>query len=90
MKREKNSHYRIINGELVAKKSFDTENEAIESARFLNTKQNIPFKIVAYKCNLCGKWHVGNNGKKLFDDDRKKYQQKVNIMNLSKKMKKKK
>jgi hypothetical protein len=38
MKREKNSHYRIVNGELVAKKSFDTENEAIESARFLNTK----------------------------------------------------
>ena len=40
MKRQKNSHYKLVNGELVPKRSFDNENEAIEVARFLNTKEN--------------------------------------------------
>ena len=87
MKRQKNSHYKIVNNKLVDKKSYNTQDEAIEVARFLNTKQNIPYKIVAYKCDLCGKWHIGNNGKKLFDDDRKSYQQKVEIMSWVKKIK---
>lgn len=82
MKREKNSHYKIVNGKLIVKKTFDTENEAIETARFLNTKQNTTHKIVAYKCDTCGKWHVGNNGKRLFNDVRKKYQEKIKNMKL--------
>ena len=90
MKREKSSHYKIVNGEWVEKRSFDTESEAIETACFYNAKQNLPYKMVAYKCDLCGKWHIGKNGKRLFDGERKKYSQKFKIMNLVKKMKNKK
>ena len=79
MKRQKNSHYKLVNGELVPKRSFDNENEAIEVARFLNTKENANYKIVVYKCDLCGKWHIGHNGKKLFNDDKNKYKEKLHI-----------
>ena len=85
--RQRNSHYKIINGEFVEKKVFNTENEAIEFARFLNSKPNVIHKMVAYKCNMCGKWHIGNNGKTLFDNERDKYKQKINIFKLVKKIK---
>ena len=87
MKRQKNSHYKLVNGELLPKRSFDNENEAIEVARFLNTKENANYKIVVYKCDLCGKWHIGHNGKKLFNDDKNKYKEKLSIFNFVKKIK---
>jgi hypothetical protein len=87
VKRSKNTHYKIINGEFIEKKSFENENEAIEFARFLNTKPNIIYKVIAYKCDLCGKWHVGKGKKRLFSDDRKKYNDLIKINDLIKKIK---
>ena len=36
-KRNERSHYKIVNGNLIEKKSFDSEYEALKMARFLNT-----------------------------------------------------
>lgn len=72
-KRGNRSHYKIINGELTPKQGYNTEKEAIEMARFLNSKPNVIHKMVAYKCSLCGKWHIGNNGRILTDKDKEKY-----------------
>ena len=41
----------------------------------------------SYKCDLCGKWHIGHNGKKLFNDDKNKYKEKLSIFNFVKKIK---
>lgn len=50
-------------------------------ARFLNTKENIIHKMVAYKCSKCGKWHVGSNSTVLTDEDRKHYKDMLYIEN---------
>jgi len=71
-KRTIRSHYKFENGVLVPKKSYDTEEEALTVARFLNTRPNIIHKMVAYKCFKCDKWHVGSNGRTLSDEDREK------------------
>lgn len=72
------SHYKIgPNGCLEEKKSFDTEQEALKVARFLNTRDNIIHKMVAYKCVKCGKWHVGSNNTVLDDKERKKNREKL-------------
>ena len=77
-KRSTRSHYKIgPNGVLEEKKSFDTEQEALKMARFLNTKENIIHKMVAYKCVKCGKWHVGSNNTVLTDEERKKNKKKL-------------
>lgn len=72
------SHYKIgINGEYEEKKSYETEKEALKVARFLNTRENIIHKMVAYKCVKCGKWHVGSNNTVLDEEERKKYKKKL-------------
>jgi DNA-directed RNA polymerase subunit RPC12/RpoP len=77
-KRSIRSHYKIgPNGVLEEKKSFDTEQEALKMARFLNTKENIIHKMVAYKCAKCGKWHVGSNNTVLDEAERKKNKEKL-------------
>ena len=77
-KRNYRSHYKIgINGVLEEKKSFETESEALKVARFLNTKEDIIHKMVAYKCEKCGKWHVGSNNTVLDEEERKKYKKKL-------------
>lgn len=77
-KRNYRSHYKIgINGVLEEKKSFETESEALKVARFLNTREDIIHKMVAYKCEKCGKWHVGSNNTVLTEEDRKKYKKKL-------------
>lgn len=77
-KRSTRSHYKIgPNGVLEEKKSFDTEQEALKMARFLNTKDNIIHKMVAYKCVKCGKWHVGSNHTVLTDKDKIEYKKKL-------------
>ena len=70
-KRQRNSHYKFgINRELVPKQAFKTEEEALRMARFLNTKDNVIHKMCAYKCLVCGKWHIGKTGKELTEKDR--------------------
>ena len=77
-KRSARSHYKIGPNEVLEeKKSFDTEQEALKMARFLNTKENVIHKMVAYKCIKCGKWHVGSGGKILTDKDRKEAKEKL-------------
>ena len=77
-KRNYRSHYKIgVNGVLEEKKSFETEEEALKVARFLNTKEDIIHKMVAYKCEKCGKWHVGSNNTVLTDGEREKYKKKL-------------
>ena len=77
LKRNSRSHYKCINGELVPKKSYETEQEALTMARFLNSKDNVIHKMVVYKCSKCGKWHIGNNGHLLSKEDREKYKNKL-------------
>ena len=77
-KRGVRSHYKVENGQLVEKVSYDTEEQALTVARFLNTKDNIFHKMVAYKCSKCDKWHVGSNGRLLTDEDREKAKKKLN------------
>jgi hypothetical protein len=71
--RKKFSHFKIEGGKMPPKKGYNTEIEAINIARFLNTKENIIHKMVAYKCPTCGKYHVGKNGTELTDEDREHY-----------------
>jgi hypothetical protein len=66
-----------VNNELIPKKSYNTEQEAVTLTRFLNSKENVIHKMVAYKCSKCGKWHIGNNGNLLTDDDREYYGEKL-------------
>lgn len=72
------SHYKIgPNQVLIPKKAFDTEMDALTTARFLNTKEDIIHKMIAYKCIVCGKWHVGGNGRLLTDEDRREAREKL-------------
>jgi hypothetical protein len=72
-KRNSRSHFKIELGVLKPKKSYETEKEALKIARFLNTQENIIHKMIAYKCSTCGKWHIGNNGSELTEEDRIHY-----------------
>jgi hypothetical protein len=41
------------------KKSYDTDNEAIRVAKFINEKNpDTNTKLVAYKCSNCRKYHL--------------------------------
>ena len=69
-KRTIRSHYKVEGNKLVPKKSYDTEMDALTTARFLNTCENILHKMVAYKCSKCDKWHVGSTNRLLTEEDR--------------------
>lgn len=60
----------------VKKRTYETDKEAIEAARILNTKENRIQKVVTYKCPKCFKWHVGRNGNELTEKDKKHYKEK--------------
>lgn len=49
-------------------------------ARFLNTKENVMHKMVAYKCSKCNKWHIGSNSTVLTDDIRSQQKEKLKGM----------
>ena len=53
----------IENGLIVEKNktAYDTDKEAITAARKMNLKGKQIHKAVAYKCKVCGKWHIGRN-----------------------------
>ena len=46
-----------------SKIKFDTLDQAISHAKKVNSKDYIINKVVAYKCNVCFKYHVGRNKK---------------------------
>lgn len=63
------------NGEKVmkSKQKYETDKEAIEEARKLNCFPESIHKAVAYKCNTCGKWHVGRTNKELTEKEKSHY-----------------
>lgn len=77
MERTTRSHYKVLNGELIPKQAYNSENEALNVARFLNSKDNVIHKMVAYKCIKCNKWHIGSNGRELTNEDREKARMKL-------------
>lgn len=71
--RKYRSHTKWNGKEFVPKKSYETEKEAINVARYMNTQEHIIHKMVAYKCAECGKWHIGRNSTELSNEDREHY-----------------
>lgn len=55
------------------KKSFDTLDEAIEVAKYINSQDHVIHKVVSYKCKKCMKYHIGRNGKELTGKQRDKF-----------------
>ena len=55
------------------KKKFNTLDDAIAQAKIINSGDFIIHKVVAYKCKLCLKYHLGRNGKELTDKQHQKY-----------------
>lgn len=71
------SHYDELGNPVYMKKvAYETDKEAIEAARKMNTNPRQIHKAVAYKCPLCFKWHVGRNHTVLTDKDKAKYKRK--------------
>ncbi len=59
------------------KKAYDTLDEAIEVAKFINSQDHVIHKVVSYKCKKCFKYHVGRNGKELKEKERDKNKTKI-------------
>jgi len=57
--------YKTIQGNLIYKTKLKTDMEAINEAKRLNNKPQIFHKVVAYKCSICGYYHVGKSHKLL-------------------------
>jgi len=62
-----------MNPILKPKLKFNTLDGAIEHAKYVNSKEHIIHKVVAYKCKKCFKYHVGRNGKELTEKERIKF-----------------
>lgn len=83
---DKNQHYTLdyILGDdgkkLKPKKGYDSEKEAIITAMKINIKESSIHKIVAYKCSVCGKWHLGHNKTILSSSDKNKIKEKLNFI----------
>jgi hypothetical protein len=71
---------RIESGEMIQrpKKKFDTLDKAIEVAKYENSKSEHLSKVVAYKCSVCHKYHIGRNGKTLTQKERDKRTKEIN------------
>lgn len=63
------------------KKQFDSLDAAIAVAKIENSKDEHEHKVVAYKCGVCFKYHVGRNGKPLTDKEREKCKREVGLQN---------
>ena len=55
-----------------SKKQYNTLDEAIAEARFINSKSTTICKVVPYKCPECFKFHLGRNGSILTTKQREK------------------
>ena len=61
------------------KKSYDTQDEAIEVAKIINSKDHVIHKVVPYKCKDCNKYHLRRNGKLLKNKEREKHKKQINL-----------
>lgn len=66
-----------LNPIMKPKLKFDTLDDAIKHATWVNSKDNIIHKVVAYKCKKCFKYHVGRNGKEITNKERIKFKNKI-------------
>lgn len=62
-KENTNQCYKTINDVKVYKTKLKTDVDAINEAKRLNSKPNIIHKVIAYKCSICGNYHVGKSFK---------------------------
>lgn len=64
-----------INGQLIdkPKKAFETNELAIAHAKRVNALPDRKFKVVAYKCKTCYKFHVGRNGNEISSKEKEKW-----------------
>ena len=76
-KRTARSHYKVIDGKTLPKKGYETEMDALTTARFLNSKPFTIHKMVAYKCVKCEKWHIGSTDRVLTEEDRQEAAEKL-------------
>ena len=84
-----NSHFTIYgydaNGKPLykVKKGFITEIDALVRCFQLNLAPHSIHKAVAYKCNKCGKWHIGHhNNVVLTNTERQKIKIKFELFKL--------
>jgi len=56
-----------------AKKFYETQDEAIDVAKIINSQDHVIHKVVPYRCKFCNKYHLGRNGKILKDKERQKH-----------------
>ena len=82
--KEKNTHYTFShyneNGEkqYKSKKCYATQEEAIVMARKMNLKPQTIHKYSIYKCQVCGKWHIGKNKNRILtEEDREKIKKQI-------------
>lgn len=82
----KRSHCeKIVKGEVVKKKAYDTLDEAIIQAKIINVSPNVTEKNVPYKCTVCHKYHIGRNGKPITEKYRNKLKEEFKDMAWQKK-----
>ena len=64
-----------INGQLIdkPKRPFNDLEAAIKHAKSVNALPDRKFKVVAYKCKSCYKFHVGRNGNTITDKEKQKW-----------------
>lgn len=55
------------------KRVFNTNEEAISHAKIVNALPDRKFKVVAYKCKTCHKFHVGRNGNNISPKEKEKW-----------------
>lgn len=65
----------MVDGKLVdkEKKAYNTLDEAIKEARRMNCMEKVIHKVVAYKCDICFKYHAGRSHRELSQKDRLRY-----------------
>lgn len=59
------------------KRAFATNELAIAHAKQVNSLPDRKFKVVAYKCGTCHKFHVGRNGNEISNKEKQKWTKKV-------------
>ena len=62
--RKYRTHTKWDGRKFVPKKSFNNEKDAVNTARHINSQMYTIHKMVAYKCQECGKWHRNIKHKK--------------------------
>lgn len=55
---------------------------AIEYARKINMRKDTIRKVVAYKCSVCGQYHIGRSYKSLTEKEREKYKKAKMKLNM--------